>query len=64
MLRRNTPAQRGRRKPHLPARLQILLATVNRIQWENKSPSKQSICVKDVRIVAPPAPTVAAAGRH
>ncbi|EFN57617.1 hypothetical protein CHLNCDRAFT_142704 [Chlorella variabilis] len=37
---------------------------LNRIQWENKSESKQSICVKDVRIIAEEASAVAAAGRR
>ena len=42
----------------------ICLQMLNRIQWENKSESKQSICVKDVRIIAEEASAVAAAGRR
>ncbi|KAI3438388.1 hypothetical protein D9Q98_000820 [Chlorella vulgaris] len=43
----------------------VLLSDVNRLQFENRSPGKRSICVKDVRIISQGAtPSVAAAGRR
>ena len=44
--------------------LQISLSDVNRVQWENRNPSKQTLCVKDLQILPLATQPVASAGRR
>ena len=44
--------------------LQISLSDVNRVQWENRNPSKQTLCVKDLQILPLATRPVASAGRR